>query len=340
MPPTISTDSVGAVATPALSRAAHKFARRKWRTAWIVLAIGLAITATAAVYVHSRVDELAERAFTFHCNEVQNAISGRLDDHARILLGGAALFNASDSVSREEWRIFTKHQKVETQLPGIQGIGFSLLIPRAELARHIQAIRDEGFPEYRVKPEGDREFYSSIIYLEPFSDRNLRAFGYDMFSEAVRREAMELARDTDYATLSGKVVLVQETDKNAQAGTLMYVPVYRKGMPTDTVEHRRAALHGWVYSPYRMRDLMGGILGGRDLEKEQRLHFRLFDGERPSAESLLCGCCPAESEKLWSPVRFTRVLYGRIRRGMAHHGRRYRHHGTAVGLGSHATEYP
>ncbi|MEI7837821.1 MAG: hypothetical protein WCK05_15580, partial [Planctomycetota bacterium] len=66
---------------------------------------GLAITATAAVYVRSRVDELAERAFTSHCNEVQAAILGRLDDHARILLGGAALFNASDSVAREEWRI-------------------------------------------------------------------------------------------------------------------------------------------------------------------------------------------------------------------------------------------
>ncbi|MBF0428785.1 MAG: CHASE domain-containing protein [Magnetococcales bacterium] len=35
-----------------------------------------------------------------------------------------------------------------------------------------------------------------IIYLEPFKDRNLRAFGYDMLSEPVRRAAMGMARDS------------------------------------------------------------------------------------------------------------------------------------------------
>jgi CHASE1-domain containing sensor protein len=91
------------------------------------------------------------------------------------------------------------------------------------LPQHIQKIRQEGFPGYKICPEGDREIYSSIIYLEPFSDRNLRAFGYDMFSEPVRRKSMEQARDTNIAALSGKITLVQETGKQVQAGNLMYV---------------------------------------------------------------------------------------------------------------------
>ncbi len=45
--------------------------------------------------------------------------------------------------------------------------------------------------------------------------RNLRAFGFDMYSEPVRRAAMEAARDTGAAALSGKVVLVQEGRGNA-----------------------------------------------------------------------------------------------------------------------------
>ena len=139
-------------------------------------------------------------------------------------------------------------------------MGFSVLIPRAELARHVRELRQEGFPEYRLKPDGVRELYSAIIYLEPFTGRNLRAFGYDMFSELVRRAAMEQARDTGAAALSGKIVLVQETGADVQAGTLMYVPVYHKGLPLETVAQRRAALQGWVYSPYRMKDLIKGIL--------------------------------------------------------------------------------
>ncbi|MEI6785409.1 MAG: CHASE domain-containing protein, partial [Verrucomicrobiota bacterium] len=143
---------------------------------------------------------------------------------------------------------------------------------------------------------------------EPFSDRNLRAFGYDMFSEPVRRTAMELARDTDSATLSGKVVLIQETDEKVQAGTLIYVPVYRKGMPTGTVEQRRAAIYGWVYSPYRMNDLLKGVLGGGNLKKAQRLHLEIFDGTQTSPQSLLYESHPSESECHRNGVRFTRQI--------------------------------
>ena len=240
---------------------------RNWRSTWIVLLVGLMITATATLYIKSGAEKIAENEFIYLCKENSNKIAERLDNYARILQSGVAFLNASETVSREEWLIFNLAQKVEKQLPGIQGIGFSLLIPRAELARHILGIRREGFPDYTLNPDGDREVYSSIIYLEPFSDRNLRAFGYDMFSEPVRRAAMEQARDTNAASLSGKVVLVQETSTDIQAGILMYVPVYRKGMPTETVEQRRAAIHGWVYSPYRMNDLMQGTIGDFNTEK-------------------------------------------------------------------------
>ena len=283
-------------------------ALRNWPITWIVLVVGLIMTITATLYMKSSVEINANVEFTSNCNEIKNKIINRLDDHARILLSGAALFNATETVTREEWRVFNKTQKVEQQLPGIQGIGFSLLIPPAELSRHIQKIRREGFPQYKLRPDGVREIYSSIIYLEPFSGRNLRAFGYDMLSEPVRRSAMERARDTDNAALSGKVILVQETDKEVQAGTLMYVPVYRKGMPIETVQQRRAAIYGWIYSPYRMNDLMQGIIGNRKLEKEKQLHLQVFDGTQPSPQNLLYECHPEKDQALWPKVRFTRQI--------------------------------
>ncbi len=266
-----------------------------------VLPIGMMVTFAVTLYIKASADRLAEMDFVAGCSEIQRILANRLDDHARILLSGAALFNASDTVTREKWRIFTQSLKVEKQLPGIQGLGFSLLIPRSTISQHIQDLRKEGFPEYRVRPEGEREVYSSIIYLEPFSGRNLRAFGYDMFSEPIRRAAMERARDTDAAALSGKVVLVQETDLLVQAGTLMYVPVYRKGMPTATVEQRRAAIIGWVYSPYRMNDLLQGILGVSALEQTSQRFLAIYDDASPSPQSLLFGHTPVEKN-----IRFKR----------------------------------
>jgi signal transduction histidine kinase len=264
----------------------HKVRKNTW-IAWVMLLAGLIATIYASVIVGINIDTEEKMEFKFACSQIELRIDARMDAHEQILISAAALFDTSDKITREQWRSFVLQQKVEQHLPGIQGIGFALVIPQERLAQHIQEIRSQGFPYYNVRPEGDRESYTSIIYLEPFSGRNLRAFGYDMFSEPVRRLAMEWARDLNAPVLSGKVVLVQETGQDIQAGTLIYVPVYRKGMPTDTVEQRRAAIYGWAYSPYRMKDLMQGILTGRDSEAGKRIRLQIFDNEQLSADSLL-----------------------------------------------------
>ncbi|MBK7453331.1 MAG: CHASE domain-containing protein [Anaerolineales bacterium] len=261
------------------------------RNLWFVfglLILGMTVTALASFYEKSEAELAAEREFDFISSEIQLNIADRLSANAQVLFSGAALLESSGTVTREGWHIFIEQLRIEEQLPGIQGVGFALLIPPEQLDQHIQQIRDEGFPQYTVRPEGDRGIYSSIIYLEPFAGRNLRAFGYDMFSEPVRRAAMEQARDENTAVLSGKVVLVQETNEDVQAGVLMYVPIYRKGMPIETVAQRRAAILGWVYSPYRMTDLMRGTLRNWETEHgNEHFHLQVHDGDVISADSLL-----------------------------------------------------
>ncbi len=247
-----------------------------WK-ALIILIIGLTLTLASTLYTNYNVEALTETEFEMVCNEIELKIATRLHAHAQLLRTGAAFFSASDTVTRQQWREFIKKAKIGENLPGIQGVGFSMIIPKNQLKQHLQNTRNEGFPDYEIKPAGEREVYTSIIYLEPFTDRNLRAFGYDMFSEPVRRKAMEISRDNDIAMLSGKVLLLQETNQDVQPGTLMYVPVYTNRMPVNTVEQRRAAIKGWVYSPYRMNDLMQGILGRWDKNQKERIHLQIYD---------------------------------------------------------------
>lgn len=252
-----------------------------------VLIVGIALTIGATYYTKTNTEEIAKRDFEHICNEIKTKIDSRIKAHAQLLRSGAAYLAATDTVTQEAWRIYVNHLKLNRNLPGIQGVGYSLIIPKNQLSKHIQSFKKNGFPEYTVNPIGEREVYTSIIYLEPFSGRNLRAFGYDMFSEPIRKKAMELSRDIDYAILSGKVILKQETEEDVQAGTLMYVTDFKKGMPTNTVEERRAAIKGWVYSPYRMSDLMSGILGTWDLPNINRIRLKIFDNEGISDEALL-----------------------------------------------------
>ena len=270
-----------------------------------MLIAGLFITIYATLFIKSDVDTLAEKEFSYQSHEISNRMNSRLHAHAQVLRSATALFSISDTVTREQWKTFIEGSKIQYNLPGIQGIGFSLIIAGDNLQQHIQKIRDEGFPEYSVKPEGMRETYTSIVFLEPFQGRNLRAFGYDMFSDSVRREAMERARDMDVAALSGKVLLVQETGTEIQAGNLMYVPVYRKGAEISTVGQRRLALKGWVYSPYRMNDLMSGILKDWEQQEYQKSILQIFDGPECTPQSLLFESDSTTAQSASEKVRFT-----------------------------------
>ena len=163
-------------------------------------------------------------------------------------------------------------------------------------------------PAYTVRPDGDRAITTSIIYLEPFSDRNLRAFGYDMFSEPVRRSAMEHARESGEAALTGKVTLLQETDKAIQAGVLMYFPVYRKDATLSTLELRREALIGWVYSPFRMNDLMTNTLSDLSGRKGRVIDLHIYDGESQLPDHLLFDSNPSNTAKENSAFHLRRVI--------------------------------
>ena len=253
-----------------------------------ILLLGWLATLLAAWQVRHAIQEDAIRRFAAVCDAITLKIEERLTAYALMLQGGRGLFAASVSVERDEWRTYFETVQADRTVPGYEGIGFTLLIAPENLASHEASVRAEGFPDYRVNPPGRREVYAPIVYLEPFRGRNLVAFGYDMFSEPVRREAMEKARDTGQPALSGKVTLVQEgAAEDVQAGALMYVAVYRNGAPVETVEQRRAALVGWTYIPYRLDDLMSGIIPDWTFQGRNFVDLHIYDDGQKDENLLL-----------------------------------------------------
>ncbi len=241
--------------------------------------------------------------FEYRVRDVNNRIEQRIISYEQILRGACGLFNASASVNRSEFHSFFNTLNLDKRYPGIQGVGFSLIVPPEQIGKHISSIRAEGFPDYKISPESKRETYTSIIFLEPFRDRNLRAFGYDMFSEPVRREAMEAARDSNETVISGKVNLVQETGKEAQAGFLIYLPVYKNRSPYSTIKERRSNIIGWVYAPFRMNDFMNGLFG----ERAEDLDVKIYDGKSISNETKMYDS-KTETARLDQPLTINKEI--------------------------------
>jgi len=226
-------------------------------------------------------DQEMRNEFDFHADEIFEHIEQRMMAYQQVLHGVRALFTSVEEITREEFQTYISFLRLEQQYPGILGLGHSPFVPHAQKAQHIADIRKQGFPKYTIHPAGDREFYTPVIYIEPFSGRNINALGYDTYSEAVRQAAIVHARDSDRATVTGKLTLVQDTNERAQAGFLMFLPLYKKGMPHESLDERRANIEGWVAAVFRMGDLMAGL----GHEHSANLSLEIYDGDEISDQT-------------------------------------------------------
>lgn len=269
-------------------RIAIKLALKKNRFSVLIYVITLLIGMLLTVlqyqnYRHSEEQRIQNR-FELVFKETNAAIIEKVLTYKQVLRATQGLFYAADAVSREDFRRFYDSLKLDEYYPGILGLGYVPFIPAQALAQHEGDVRAAGFPDYAVTPIGDRSFYSSILYLEPFEGVNLRAFGYDMYSEPVRNQAMQYARDTGLAALSTSVALVQDDSDASQNGLLLYLPLYEEILSSEaSAEIRRSALNAWVYAVFRVQNLVLPVINSANL-----LHsLTIYQGEQPDPGMLL-----------------------------------------------------
>ncbi|MBW4486283.1 MAG: CHASE domain-containing protein [Trichocoleus desertorum ATA4-8-CV12] len=257
--------------------------RRTW-TPSLVLGIALLLTTVATAYVASVTRAKDQLRFENAVQRTEDAIENRLDTYIALLRSSSGLFAANERLNQAQFRAYVQRLELQQRYSGIQGIGFSARVSAADKDAFIAELRQQGMANFVLRPDSQRAEYHAVIHLEPLDRRNQAAIGFDMFTEPVRRAAMEQARDTGLPAASGRVTLVQEIDQNKQAGFLIYLPVYRNGIMPSAIAERRAALQGFVYSPFRADDLMAGIFGK---ERYPVIDFQLYDGLTSSPETLL-----------------------------------------------------
>lgn len=251
----------------------------------IVFVLGLFTTYLVQQSLKVKEHEQYEHQFQSKFVEATNEVAETLHVYEQALRAAQGHFVGSDHVSRDDFDRFHASLDLEKHYPGIQGLGYTVLVRPKDKAAFEAGVRAEGYPDFAISPAGDREVYTAILYLEPFEGRNLRAFGFDMYSEAKRRKAMDRAIDTGEASISEKVVLVQDSPDERAYSMLMYLPLYRQTSEAMTHAERRARHYGWVYAVFRIHDLMTHI--GKKHEAD--IQLQIFDGDASLPANLMFG---------------------------------------------------
>src|ERR1700752_4663461 len=271
---------------------------------YLILLVGVAFTFIVYYYFSKLTLEQDQSRFQKNVQELQDRIRLKVETSITLLRAGTGLFAASDEVAPIEFYRFVQQLDLQTNYPGIQGIGFSKSFTRAEKDALVQRMRQTVREDFHVWPDKPRDAYTAVVYLYPPGNLNERAIGYDMSDDPVRRHAMELARDTGVPAASGRGRLVQDqgAENEGPPAFLIYAPVYRNNASLNSIEDRPRALVGYVYSPYFINDFLAPIT----LEKNYDVSFQVYDGVEAKDANFLYG---TQNGPLPSDHRFTHVNF-------------------------------
>lgn len=213
---------------------------------------------------------------------VQQSLREHMVTYEQILHGGAGLFRSSTLVTHEEWENFLNVFSVDTDLSGVQVIGLAKVFNQNDLSGVTEFMEEEGIENFKVTPEQpERGQYAALLYIHDVGTSKAPVYGYDMYTEPVRKQAMERARDTGEISMTPRLELLSQESAGQNFGFNVFVPLYKRSMPTSTTEERRAALDGFVYASFKADSFFKNIIGGAD-NKNVGFLVRAENGGTPS----------------------------------------------------------
>jgi two-component system, LuxR family, sensor kinase FixL len=235
----------------------------------------LVATSLTAKYQRDRV----QSEFAMLASENEKALLHRIDSYAHALHGAAGLFYASENVSFDKWRRYVQALDIGKNFPGIRGIGYVQEVELEDLAEFGERMRKGGAPDFSIRPDTYAALYFIVSFFEPLKG-NEQALGLNIAFEENRREAAIRSRDTGQPAITGRVLLVQDQTK---PGFVLLHPMYRRGVPLDTVEQRRAAFLGWILTSFGGENLLQGLTQSQG----RLIDLSLYDGQEITGKNLI-----------------------------------------------------
>ena len=237
-------------------------------SAWLVLALSLLLT----LWAWSEADEAAQARqqarFERETRALSEALQSRLIAYDQILRGAAGLFRASDDVSRGEWRDYVASQQLR-RYPAISALAYARLFPEADRDRIVGEQRRSGVSDFTIRPSGIRDHYAVNVFAEPYTGVNVKALGYDMWQDPVRRAAMEMTLMTGLPSITAPLVLKVDEEEQPVPAFIMYLMTQGRGERPE----------GFVLTPIRMPELLADLLGIQPSTVAMSIRDKAVDGE-------------------------------------------------------------
>lgn len=258
-----------------------------WRNRRVVISLVLttAFALIAMVMVYAAQQEKRQLDFKFENDSgvMMLELQKSLSMHLGILGSVRNYFSASENVTREEFDSFTLNSL--DNLSGVEALTWNPRIRFTQRDHFEQSVRNEGYHDFRimqankanaagkadqlVKADARAEYFPTL-FIDSNSDK-LQTLGYDLYSDATLRKAMEISRDSGEVEISLYTGLAVANSKNV---LLAFIPIYTNGLNIRTVDERRQALSGYVVASLNLESIVNAAFKNVDA---YRLPLKIID---------------------------------------------------------------
>ncbi len=223
----------------------------KGATPFLLFLVLITATIIGSRYTYNLTEDYNHERFNRLKNQVVSSISTRLQYYNNSLQQAAALFTASENVSKKEFKVYSRHMGIKDQYPGMTAIGYSEYVPSGRLDSYIKAISAEE-KNYKVWPQAKKaKIYTPVQYIEPYYDQLQPLIGYDLMNNS------ELAKAQMSALLEARPIITSEFAdkknifelkkvKNVK-GFFVFCPVYKNPDSPATEAIRIKSIQGFVF---------------------------------------------------------------------------------------------
>jgi len=259
---------------------------RQWLrqpAAWIILAIGAVVSLFAWRSLTVEVEHAARSSFNAVAAESRNAIQSRLRDYRIILLGLQGLLEAKRDLDRVAFERYIENLTSAHSASQVRSFSYARRVPRALKDEYEKAVRADtslhpaGYPQFAVRPPGERNEYLVIHYVSPYKG-NERGLGIDLMADPERRQVVERARDTGEIVATGPITLVSTGERAVS----MRLAVYRTDAMITSLDLRREMFGGVANITFNVRDVAADIVARH---ASSALQLRVLDGGEALYES-------------------------------------------------------
>jgi signal transduction histidine kinase len=202
-----------------------------------------------------------EEELTQQAQTVRLQVAERVYGYNQLLYAAAAQFSAKPDMTKEDWQRFYTTMQVEKLHPAVVGLTYGEKVATADIPTFEASMQEAGREGFAVHPNVPGDDHIIVKYVEPASKVRTETLGYDMDSEAARRDAMAAALHDGEAHMTRPIRLLQDAPDAQTTGSVIYLPVYRGVTTPDTEEGRKASLTGFVAVGFHVGDIMARIVG-------------------------------------------------------------------------------